>query len=57
MQVMPPLLYMLRPFLDNAMRIKLDYGTVAVFSCPNSCLPDGSLDGWAEEFAYLQDPL
>jgi len=53
-QILPQLLYYLK--VDNNIETaqkSLDWGTVVVYTCPNSC-SEGNQKGWAQEFAWLQ---
>jgi hypothetical protein len=44
--------------IDASDAAGLDFGTVAVYSCSNSCalLPDGERCAYAEEFVFVQPP-
>ncbi|CAE8732761.1 unnamed protein product, partial [Polarella glacialis] len=51
MQVQPQLIYLLRgsPLAD-----RLDFGTMCVYVCEDSCEPEAGSSPYIEEFVYVQ---
>ena len=59
MQIMPQLLNFLR--LDDSQVDSIDWGTLAVFTCPNSCEKEGQKYYneflWRQNFSSIGMPL
>lgn len=51
-QVLPQLLYYLK--VDSTNDDSLDFGTIAVYVCSDSCSPKSGPGGYLEEFAFVQ---
>ena len=53
-QVMPQLLYYLR--LDSIEGVSIDWGTLSVYTCGNSCASTPTDVAYQQEFLWKQDP-